>query len=139
MPIPLMIKYNSNCGHHMFKKSKMWPFLQILPWERFSMEKRIHLPCGHWVERNKHGYLDRCPSFYFPLSIILIACFACKNYMCSLFFKIFKQNRQEESGKLKKKKSPNLTLFHGSLLIMRNLFFQPYLCAQIKEVLLLLQ
>ena len=81
----------------------MWPFLQILPWERFSMEKRIHSPCGHWVERNKHGYLDRCPSFYFPLRIILIACFACKNYMCSLFFKIFKQNRQEESRKLKKK------------------------------------
>ena len=93
------------------------------------MEKRIHSPRGHWVERNKHGYLDRCPNFYFPLGIILIACFACKNYMCSLFLKF---SSKTEKQKVMKKKSPNLTLFHGSFLIMRNLFFQPYLYVQTK-------
>ena len=71
------------------------------------MEKRIHSPRGHWVERNKHGYLDRCPNFYFPLGIILIACFACKNYMCSLFLKF---SSKTEKQKVMKKKIPQSNL-----------------------------
>lgn len=30
IPSPLMIKYDSNCGHHVFKKSKMWFYVQLI-------------------------------------------------------------------------------------------------------------
>lgn len=57
-------------------------------------------------------------------------CLLClKKLYVLIIFKNFKQNRKAESLK---KKSPNLTLFHGSFLIMRNLFFQPYLYVQTK-------
>ena len=73
---------------------------------RDSVWKReyIHHMGTGWRETNMVIWIT---NFYFLLGIILIACFACKNYMCSLFLKF---SSKTEKQRVKKKKIPQSNL-----------------------------